>query len=124
MVKMNRPTSITIITLLLGWFALGGLGVGILIITGNFNSFPIVLGFLSLAYSLSAITASLGLWKMKRWSLTALKIWMVVCITTLLVFIYLFGEYLAGGYIVGIVFTVVVTFLFKMLYKNVSSKIT
>ena len=119
---MKRPTGITLLSLVLGWLTMAGIGNGWAVLSGSFAPLPPVLGYLALAYAATAFTACLGLWRMKNWGLIALRSWMGVCALSLIVFMYIFSEMVLGGSLGGLGFLAFVGVLFWLLHRYVSSK--
>lgn len=118
---MKRPNGITFLSLVLGWLTMGGFGNAWVILTGKFN-LPPILGYLALAYGIATLFSCIGLWRMKKWSLFALRSWMVVCTILLVVFYIGAIDRILEKYIGAIAFSIFLGFIFWSLDNYVSSK--
>ncbi len=110
------------LSLALGWLTIAGFGNAWVILSGQFG-LPPILGYLALAYGIATLFSCIGLWRMKKWSLLALRSWMVVCAILMVAFTIGSIDIILGQYLGAIGFSVFVGFIFWSLDKYVSSKI-
>jgi hypothetical protein len=82
---MKRPVGVTVLSLLLGWLALGAFAL-------TFTAEALaelqvrwqLVRFGALVYGLTAAVAAVGLWKLRRWSYLAFLAWVAVVLTAVL----------------------------------------
>ncbi len=73
---MKRPLGITLLALLLGWLAVGGLMLGAVSPTLAWAGLPwMVYEIAGLAYAGAATVAAVGLWKLAPWAYHAFLVW-------------------------------------------------
>ena len=89
--EVKRTKGITLLSLFLGWLSLAGFGNSYIMMTNPSYGTP-VFGIGAAAYGCLALTACVGLWKMKYWAYTAYLLWAAVAI----VFCFLFQFSLGG----------------------------
>jgi len=87
----------TVISVVLAWLALVGAVNAWFIFTGEVPDLPPAFGIAAVAYSLAALSACIGLWRMAPWGLRALHAWMVVCVLIFAGFAYLFDNFIRGS---------------------------
>lgn len=97
-VRVRRPGGITLLSLLLGWLAVGGFGNAVIWnlprVQELFAQFPrrhmvpsgVLFTTVMLAYGLAAAAASVALWRMHRFAAKAYALW---CLSVLLSNLYL-----------------------------------
>jgi hypothetical protein len=112
----SRSGGVSLLCVLLGWFALSGLAGAWIIIAGRAPGLPAWLGAVAICYGLSAGIACVGLSRRRMWGLGALRVWMGVCGVLLLAFTleYSSGVFL-GGYWGALAFAAVLGLGFLML---------
>jgi hypothetical protein len=79
--NVKRPLGITILTLMLGWLSLAGIGLALLAPTLARLNVP--WGWYraaALAYAVTALIAAAGLWRLAPWSYSAFIVWAGVAI--------------------------------------------
>ncbi len=86
---LKRPTGFTILSLLLGWLAVAGFANAVIHFKSNHGS--ILMGALAFFYGVTALTSTIGLWKLKSWAYRSFLAWSIVVVATLLAF--QFGMY-------------------------------
>ena len=81
----HRPLGFTLLALLFAWLTIAGLGHAVINFAGKspFSS-SAVFGLLALAYAGAAGSTATGLWRVRTWAVTSLRLWMVVCAVLLL----------------------------------------
>ena len=120
---MKRPFGITICALLLGWLAIAGFGNGWIILSGQISELPKSIGLIAFFYGITALSSTIGLWRMKPWGIIAVRSWMAVCLLFLIVFTILFNKLILGGYLGSFGFLIFTGSLFWLLDRYVKSKI-
>jgi len=97
----RRPAGAAILSVILGWLALGGLVNAFLQAAGFFPiAPPSPWGpLLALAYSTSAGATAVGLWKMRRWTHQVFLIWAA---TVLVLAVWLWGRVLGWSLVPGL----------------------
>jgi hypothetical protein len=81
-----RPLGFTLLALAFGWLTIAGLGNAVLNFVREGAFFSPVTGVLCLAYAVTAGFTTVGLWGLREWALTALRLWIVVCVLLLVWF--------------------------------------
>lgn len=82
---MKKPLLLVVLPIALAWLSIGGLMFGPMMLFGDRDTLPPVIdmpryhGLFGLLYGLTALTASIGLWKMRRWGLAAFDAWCLSC---------------------------------------------
>ena len=74
---MKRPIGVTVICVALALLSLAGFGNMYLDLTDG-GAFGTVVSVMTLFYGMSALVASIGLWKLKSWSYRAFLVWAAV----------------------------------------------
>jgi hypothetical protein len=97
----RRPGGITLLCVLLGWFAFAGFGNAAVLLSGKGALLPRWVGVVAVAYGLAAYAAAVGLWRMHRWARQALRAWMATCLLLLVSFWVLFPSRLILGGVWG-----------------------
>jgi len=73
---MKRPLGITLLALLLGWLAVGGLLFSVVTPTLAWANLPWLLyEIVALAYAGTATIAAVGLWKLVPWAYGSYLVW-------------------------------------------------
>jgi uncharacterized membrane protein (DUF2068 family) len=71
---MIRPKRITLLSLLLGWLAIGGFGNSYIMLYQDTFSNPLM-GIISGVYGVLALASSIGLWRLALWSAKLFLSW-------------------------------------------------
>ena len=87
---MKRPKRITAICVIFCFLTLAGFGDSVVLISGELSGTPQWLGFLTLVFGITAGAATLGLWRMKRWGVGALRAWSGTTVVLFVAAAYLF----------------------------------
>jgi uncharacterized membrane protein (DUF2068 family) len=119
---MKRPTGITIVCLALGWLALAGFVNAFVFLSGIETPMPMYVGFIAAAYGITALVATIGLWRMQKWGLQSLRAWMLVCVVLLFAFVPVFG-FMQAPPLMLLLFVTLVASLFWALNRYVSKKL-
>ena len=72
----TRPLGFTLLALAFGWLTLAGVGNAAMFFA---RERPIV-GLLALAYAGAAALTTAGLWGVRPWAVTPLRLWILVCV--------------------------------------------
>ena len=133
---MTRPVGITVLSFVLGWLAIAGIGNAIVWNLGAVQSLlaqmptshqipPIFGGLLftstALAYGFSAAAACVGLWRMRPWARKAYAAW---CVTVLLLGVSMALSGTASTVPVGLLFAAGLTAFVALGYRYVARKTT
>ncbi len=82
---MKRPVGVTVLSILLGWLALGAFVLTFTAETlAELQARWQLVRFGALVYGLTAAVAAVGLWKLRRWSYLAFLAWVAVVLTAVL----------------------------------------
>ncbi len=120
---MKRPGGITVISVVLAWLAIAGALNAWFIFSGDTPDLGPPFGFAAVIYSIAALAACIGLWRMAPWGLRALHVWMVVCILIFAGFTYAFDDFIRGG-IPGLLgFALFIGLFFLGIQRYVSTKL-
>lgn len=121
---MKRTKGVTAICILFGLFTLAGLGDSIVILSGEIEVVPAWLGYLTLIFGITAGGVAGGLWHMNRWGLVALRCWFVACLMLIFAAAFAFYSAIPGGITLVLIFAAIVTGVYLLLDRFVSSKFT
>ena len=97
-----------------GWLSLAGFGNAIVMFdTEIFGPFAVPLSIVALIYGVSALAASIGLWKRREWARRAVHVWMGSCVAIMAIFVLSqpIGMIL-GGYLGLVAFAILVAAIF------------
>ncbi len=120
----RRPRGITLLCVLLGWFAFAGFANAAVLLSGKGAVLPRWVGVVDGAYGLAAYAAAVGLWRMLPWGRHALRAWMATCLLLLVSFWVLFpSRLILGGVWAAVGFTAGVTALFWALDEYVGRRL-
>ena len=120
----KRPTKITMLCLALGWLCIVGVGNSYLLLTDRFAGLPVYLGGFMAVYSVCALAAGIGLWRMKTWGLVALRTWMLVSLSMAFALIPALRVFGLGEKAALLGFTALVAILFWFLNRYVTSQVS
>ena len=85
----TRPGGITALAVIVAFFALSGFGNAALVLSEGGGWTHKTLAVISaVVYGLSGAAASIGLWRMRRWTIAAYGIWAMTAIGTILLFLF------------------------------------
>jgi hypothetical protein len=122
MKDVKRPVGIRLLSFVLGWLAIGGFGNAWISLTPRASGLPSWFGGIALCYGVTAALACVGLWRMRRWTILAMRAWMGVCGTLLIGFIAVFpSRTILGGYWGVLAFCAVLSALFFSMDRYVCS---
>lgn len=120
----RRPVGITWLCVLLAWLGVAGFGNAVVIFSRPVRLLPPWVGVITLAYALTASAAAVGLWRMRRWGLLALRAWMAACLILLGCFVVIFpSRIILGGLWGAATFTVGLIVVFWRLDAYVVTRI-
>ena len=121
----KRPSGITFLCLVLGWLTLAGVANGAILLQGRFGPLlPEWMASIAFAYALTAAASAIGLWKMRKWGLRALRTWMAVVVGFFVCFILVVPEgVVLGGYVGGALFLLFVAAVLYLLDQYVSTRL-
>lgn len=88
--RVKRKTGITVISLLLGWFALAAFGNSFAMIANTGYSTPFS-ATLAGIYGCLALLACVGLWKMRVWAYKVFLFWVVSALAIAVYFQQIWG---------------------------------
>lgn len=75
----KRPLGVTLFSLAMAWLTFAGLANSATMFLVNDSPFPGYFSIFTLAYAVTAAATTVGLWRMKSWTLTAFRAWMASC---------------------------------------------
>ena len=126
----QRPTGVTVASLLFGWLAIAGFGNAVvwnqpqilaaqpqLVLTLGGTFFTVA----AVAYGVTALATCIGLWRMKSWALRAYLAWSAAALTLALLFA-LSG--FAASTFIGVLFAVALVPLLMLGYKFLARRVT
>lgn len=87
--RRKRPLGATLLSLVMGWLTLSALLNAAFFPTAEIG-LPAYIKILVGAYAITAGATTIGLWRMKPWTLTAVRAWGVVLLVLFIVFFFLF----------------------------------
>lgn len=120
----RRPGGITWLCVLFTWFGVAGFGNTAVLFSRPVGLLPPWVGVIILAYALTASAAAVGLWRMRRWGLLALRAWMAVCLILLGCFVVIFpSRIILGGLWGAVAFTAGFIVIFRYLHGYVQRSI-
>ena len=120
----RRPGGITWLCVLLTWFGVAGFGNTVVLFRQPVGLLPPWIGVITLAYALTASAAAMGLWRMRRWGLLALRAWMAACLILIGCFVVLFpSRIILGGLWGAVGFTAGFIVMFGYLHGYVQRSI-
>lgn len=93
----KRPVGMTVLCVLLASLSVAGAANAYLILTDQFGGLPIYLGVFAAGYSIAALLACIGLWRMRYWGLYALRTWMGICLAMVAAMTPVFRHIALGG---------------------------
>jgi hypothetical protein len=97
--KARRTTGVSLLCFLFAWLAVAGFGNAWVMLTRRTPGLPAWMGGIAICYGLAAGSVCIGLWRMRRWALGALRVWLGVCGALLIGFIAVFpSSMFLGGY--------------------------
>ncbi|AGF77046.1 hypothetical protein UWK_00463 [Desulfocapsa sulfexigens DSM 10523] len=79
---MKRPTGFTVISLILGWFAIGAFANGAMQLNAEHGSK--IMAILAFSYGVTALASTVGLWKFKKWAYHSFLVWSLIVVATML----------------------------------------
>jgi hypothetical protein len=120
---MNRPGTLTLLSILSFLLAFGGLAASWSNLTGAGDTSAIALGLISFAYAIAAAATASGLWWRKKWTALAFRVWAVTFIIFVLAFVYFYKSMFVDSLLAVIGFLILVVFISVMLDRHVRSKI-
>jgi hypothetical protein len=84
----SRPGGITALSIIIAFFALSGFGNAALVSSdgGGWTHYTLEL-ISAITYGFSGALASIGLWRMRRWTLAAYSIWALTAIGAIVLFL-------------------------------------
>lgn len=110
------------LSLLLAWLAIVGAVNAWFVFNGEVTGLHPAFGFAGMLYSISALAACIGLWRMRSWSLRALHGWMILCLLIFAGFAIRFDDFIRGG-VPGLVgFSIFIGLFFLGIHRYVDSK--
>ncbi|MEM7348587.1 MAG: hypothetical protein AAF485_30535 [Chloroflexota bacterium] len=120
---MERPTSITVLSVVFGWLTFAGIGNSIAIFSGVMPYIPRWFGVLALIYGVAAFLSATRLWRMEATAITPIRVWMIVCVAIMLFFTARFQNMIMGGWAGGLGFLVFLVPFFWWLHNFVTSQL-
>jgi uncharacterized membrane protein (DUF2068 family) len=123
---VKRPAGFTILSLLLGFLALGGFGNGAIQLKAAHGAS--MTAALDCAYALTALVSAIGLWRLKPWAFQSIMSWSVIVFLLMLNMQFgMFGIYSVPLYQFAVFALFVIALLALLLFyvkKNTRSLIT
>lgn len=92
----RRPLGVTLLSLLMGWLTLAA-ALNSVVFPSQIEGWPVVITVLTIAYAATAGATTIGLWRMRPWTLTAFRAWGVVLLLLMAAFLFFFNFWTAIG---------------------------
>lgn len=83
----KRPLGVTILSLAMGWLTLAAV-LNSVMFPAQIEGWPVVITVLTIAYAVTAGATTLGLWRMRPWTLAAFRAWGVVLLLLMGAFLF------------------------------------
>ena len=125
----RRPTSITVLSILLAWLAVGGFGNAVVWNLQNIQAAERQLQMyvggrlftvLALAYGVTALVTCVALWRMRSWAFRAYACWALISV---LLGVNFALEGYASSVVIGLVYTVVAAAMLACGYVFIERKL-
>ncbi|WP_340116441.1 hypothetical protein [Pelagibius sp. 7325] len=120
----KRPFGVTLLSLLMGWLTLAA-ALNSVVFPSQIEGWPVVITVLTVAYAVTAGATTIGLWRMRSWSLTTFSSWGVVLLLLMAAFLFFIDFWtiigmqplVAGPHFV--IFTVTMVLVYWLLHRYI-----
>jgi hypothetical protein len=124
----KRPLGVTLLSLLMGWLTLAA-ALNTVVFPSQIEGWPVVITVLTIAYSVTAGATTIGLWRMRPWTLTAFRAWGLVLLLLMACFLF-FMEFwtiigmqpLEAGPLF-VIFTVTIVLFYWLLHRYIRRRV-
>ena len=111
----QRPLGVTLISIVLGWLALAGLGNAVLS-----HGWGSIFAAMALLYGVAALASCVGLWRMSPWANRAYLAW---CVSVIALGVWLVRSRMFGDLLLGTAFLIGVVAVLALGYWSLRGKL-